>query len=69
MMWHVWAKLYKNSELVKSLDDLTQVFKQWHEKIDNVMLLYKFKINKVDKYVYVKNINKCYVIIYLLKKY
>jgi hypothetical protein len=29
------------------------------------MLSNKCKINKVDKYVYVRNINKCYVIVYL----
>jgi hypothetical protein len=33
-----------------------------HEKFDNVLLLNKFKINKVNKSIYVKNINKNYVI-------
>jgi hypothetical protein len=29
------------------------------------MLLNEFKINEIDKYVYVKNIDRGYVIIYL----
>jgi len=29
------------------------------------MLSNKFKINKIDEYIYVKNANKCYVILYL----
>jgi hypothetical protein len=29
------------------------------------MLSNKCKINEVDKYIYVRNINKCYVIVYL----
>ena len=31
-----------------------QTPKEWHEKIDNVMLSNEFKINKEDKCVYIK---------------
>jgi len=44
---------------------LKQALKQWHKKLDNVKLSNKLKINEVDKCVYVKNTNKCYIIIYL----
>jgi hypothetical protein len=44
---------------------LKQAPKQWHEKINKVMLSNKFKINKIDKYIYVKNTNNGYVILYL----
>jgi len=50
-------------KLVKSLYGLNQTPKQWHEKSDNVMLSNEFKINKIDKCVYVKNTNKSYVIV------
>jgi hypothetical protein len=33
---------------------LKQTFKQWHKKFGNVMFSNEFKINEVDKYVYVK---------------
>jgi hypothetical protein len=36
-----------------------------HDKIDKVILSNEFKIKKVNKCVYVKNIDKCYVIICL----
>jgi hypothetical protein len=42
---------------------LKQAPKQWHEKFDKVMLSNEFKINEVDKCVYVKNTDKSYVIV------
>jgi hypothetical protein len=42
---------------------LKQAHKQWHEKFDKVMLSNEFKINEVDKCVYVKNTDKSYVIV------
>jgi hypothetical protein len=39
---------------------LKQASKQLHEKFDNVILLNEFKINKVDKHIYVKNTDKSY---------
>jgi hypothetical protein len=42
---------------------LKQAPKQWHEKFDKVMLSTEFKINEVDKCVYVKNTDKSYVIV------
>jgi len=40
----------------------------WNKHLNNDIknwLSNKFKINEVDKYVYVKNIDKCYVIVCL----
>jgi len=36
-----------------------------HDKLDKVILSNEFKIKKVDKCVYVKNINKWYAIVCL----
>ena len=55
-------KVYK---LVKSLYGLKQAPKQWHEKFDNVILSNGFKINECDKCVYVKDTNRCNVILCL----
>jgi hypothetical protein len=44
---------------------LRQTPKQWHTKFDKVMLPNEFKINEVDKYIYVKNTDKYYIIICL----
>ena len=52
-------------QFVKSLYILRQTPKQWHTKFDKVMLPNQFKINEVDKYIYVKNTNKYYIIICL----
>jgi hypothetical protein len=48
---------------------LKQTSKQWHEKFKKIMLSNKFKTNKVNKYVYVKNTDKGYVIVYLYGRY
>ena len=53
----------KVCKLIKSLYGLKQAPKQWHEKFDKVMLSNEFKINEVDKCVYVKNTDKSYVIV------
>ena len=52
----------KVCRLVKSLDRLKQVLMQWHEKFDSVMMTNGFKINECDKCVYVKNIERGFVI-------
>ena len=51
--------------LVKSLYGLKQASKQWHEKFDSIMMENGFKIHECDKCVYVKNIERGSVIIYL----
>ena len=38
---------------------------QWHEKFDSVMMTNEFKINECDKCVYVKNIERGFVVICL----
>ena len=48
------GKENKVCKLVKSLYDLKQAPKQWHEKFDLVIISYGFHINNSDKYVYVK---------------
>ena len=55
----------KVCKLVKSLYGLKQALKQWHEKFDNIMMSYGFKINEYDKCVYVKDNEHGYVIICL----
>ena len=47
----------KCANLQKSLYELKQAPKQWHEKFDHTMLENGFKINECDKCVYVKTIN------------
>ena len=53
----------KVCKLVKSLYGLKQASKQRHEKFDKVMMSNGFKINECDKCVYIKNTDKCYVIV------
>ena len=55
----------KVCKLVKSLSFLKQTPTQWHKKVDKVMLSNEFKINEVNKCIYVKNTNKGYVIVFL----
>ena len=55
----------KVCKLVKSLYDLKQVSKQWHEKIDNAMITNGFKINECDKCDYIKYTENGYVILCL----
>ena len=55
-------KVYK---LVKSLYGLKQAPKQWHEKFDNDMMPYGFKINESDKCAYVKDTEHGYVVVCL----
>ena len=44
---------------------LNQAFKQWYKNFDEITLSNEFIINEIDKYVYLKNINKYYIIVYL----
>jgi hypothetical protein len=53
-----------NFVIVKSLYGSKEAPKQWHVKFKKVMLSNEFKINKVDRYVYMKKINRGYIIIY-----
>ena len=59
------GKEKKMCRLVKSLNGLKQVPKQWHKKFDNAMMSNEFRINECDKCVYVKNTTSGYVIVYL----
>ncbi|GJT92854.1 retrotransposon protein, putative, ty1-copia subclass [Tanacetum coccineum] len=56
---------HKICKLVKSLYDLKQAPKQWHEKFDNTLLSKAFHINECDKCVYVKQYKNAFVIICL----
>jgi len=50
-------------KLLNSLYGLKQAPKQWHEKLDNVLLCDGFSTNEVDKCVYYKSGNgKCVII-------
>ena len=55
----------KESLQIRSLYGLKQTPKQWHEKFDSVMMASRFKINKCDKCVYVKNNENDHVIVCL----
>ena len=50
--------------VVKSLYDLKQAPKQWHEKFDQVVFSYDLQINNSDKCVYVKQFddNECVIL-------
>ncbi len=50
---------------IKSLYSLKQAPKQWHKKIDKVMLFDSFHINIVDKCVYFKKFGDAYAILCL----
>jgi len=53
----------KVCKLLKSLYGLKQAPKQWHEKLDNVLLCDDFSTNDVDKCVYTKSENgECIII-------
>ena len=53
----------KVCKLLKSLYGLKQAPKQWHEKLDNVLLCDGFCTNDVDKFVYTKLENgECVII-------
>ncbi|GJX33215.1 retrovirus-related pol polyprotein from transposon TNT 1-94 [Tanacetum coccineum] len=56
---------HKVCKLVKSLYDLKQAPKQWHEKFDNTLLSNGFQINECDKCVYIKQYKNAFVIICL----
>jgi len=54
---------YKVRKLLKSLYGLKQAPKQWHEKLDNVLLCDGFSPNDDDKCVYYKSKNgECVII-------
>ena len=55
-------KVYR---LVKSLYELKQIPKQWHEKFDNAMMSDRLRINECDKCVYIKDTANGYVIVCL----
>ncbi|KAF3649136.1 putative tyrosyl-DNA phosphodiesterase 2-like [Capsicum annuum] len=55
----------KMCKLVKLLYGLKQAPKQWHAKFDQTMLANKFKINKCDKCVYIKDTPNHQVIVCL----
>ncbi|KAK6151061.1 hypothetical protein DH2020_015993 [Rehmannia glutinosa] len=55
----------KACKLVKSLYELKQAPKQWHEKFDSTMKSNGFKINECDKCVYIKCSTNDYVIVCL----
>jgi len=50
---------------MKSLYDLKQSPKQWHQKLDRVIMDYAFLVNEYGKFVYSKVMNDRYVILYL----
>ena len=56
------SKVYK---LTKSLYDLKQAPKQWHEKFDFYMIENGYKSNECDKCIYSKSWNNLHVIISL----
>ena len=60
----LWQE-HKVCKLAKSLYDLKQAPKQWHENFDNVMLTHEYVINATDKCIYSKFINNEGVIICL----
>ena len=58
---------HKVCKLVKSLYELKQVPKQWHEKIDKVMLSNAYVINGADKCIYSKfNNSEGVIFVYML---
>lgn len=48
---------HKVCKLVKSLYDLKQILKQWHEKFNQVLLSNGYMINDSDKRFYFKSID------------
>jgi len=52
-------------KLVKSLYELKQPPKQWHEKFDSVMMSNGFSINECDKCIDVKSTRNAYVLLCL----
>ena len=63
MVFSVSGQERKACRLVKSLYELKQTPKQWHEKFDNAMMSHDFKINEYDECVYVKDTKHGYVIV------
>ena len=55
----------KVCKLIKSLYDLKQASKQWHEKFDSCMIENGYKSNECDKFIYSKSWNNLHVIISL----
>ena len=55
----------KVCKLIKSLSGLKQAPKQWHSKVDHVLISNRFSINDVDKCIYSKVGNNSCIIICL----
>ncbi|KAL4018655.1 hypothetical protein IC575_022262 [Cucumis melo] len=55
----------KVCKLDKSLYDLKQAPKQWHEKFDNLLMSKGFKVNESDKCIYYKTEGRLCIIICL----
>ena len=53
----------KSVQTFKIFYGLKQALKQWHEKLDNVLLCEGFSTNDADKCVYTRSENGEYVII------
>jgi len=55
----------KVCELVKSLYDLKQVPKQWHQKFNKIDAQFGFTVHEHDKCIYCKNFDNEYIILCL----
>ena len=60
---------HKVRKLAKSLYDLKQAPKQWHEKFDKVLVSNGYLINEVDKYLNSFNYNTYVIFTFMLMIY